>query len=62
MPVYNLIEFSDSYSKTTGSLWQYYRDDLNDDITESEAFKYKIKITGKRPAAGNTKDARIAVP
>ena len=25
MPMYNLIEYSDSYSKTSGSLWQYYR-------------------------------------
>ena len=26
MPIYNLIEYSDNYSKTSGSLWQYYRD------------------------------------
>ena len=26
MPMYNLIEFSDSYSEKSGSLWQYYRD------------------------------------
>ena len=32
-----------------GSLWQYYRDDPNDDITESESFQYKFKITGKIP-------------
>ena len=25
MPVYNLVEYSDSYVKTSGSLWQYYR-------------------------------------
>ena len=25
MPMYNLIEYSDNYSKTCGSLWQYYR-------------------------------------
>ena len=50
MPVYNLIEYSDNYSKTSGSLWQYYRDDPNDNIKESESLKYKIKITGKTPA------------
>ena len=33
MPVYNLIEFSDNYSKTSGSFWQYYRDDTKDNIT-----------------------------
>ena len=27
MPIYNLIEFSDTYPKTSGSLWQYYRDE-----------------------------------
>ena len=27
MPLYNLIEYSDIYSKTFGSLWQYYRDE-----------------------------------
>ena len=27
MPLYNLIEYSDNYSKTSGSLWQYYRDE-----------------------------------
>ena len=45
MPMYNLIEYSDNYSKTSGSLWQYDRDDPNDNLTESESFKYKIKIT-----------------
>ena len=26
MPMYNLIEYSDNYSKTSGSLWQYRKD------------------------------------
>ena len=29
--------------------------------TQSESFKSKIKITGKTPAAGNTKDVEITV-
>ena len=29
MPMYNLIEYSDNYSKKSGSLWQYYKDDPN---------------------------------
>ena len=62
MPIYNLIGYIDNYLKTSGSLWQYYRDDPNDNITESESFKYKIKIMGKTPNAGNTKNAQIAVP
>ena len=36
MPMYNLTEYSDNYSKTSGSLWQYYKDDLNDTIAQSE--------------------------
>ena len=47
MPMYNLIEYSDNYSKTSGSLWQYYKDDPNDNIVQSESFRSKIKITGK---------------
>ena len=62
MPMNNLIEQSHNYSKTSGSLWQYYKDDPNDNITQSGSFKSKIKITGKTPAAGNTKDIEIIVP
>ena len=62
MPMYNLIEYSDNYSKTSGSLWQYYKDNPKDNITQSESFKSKIKTTGKTPAAGNTKDVEIIVP
>ena len=62
MPMYNLIEYSDNYSKTSGNLWQYYKDDSNDNIIQSESFKSKMKITGKTPAAVNTKDVEIIVP
>ena len=58
MPMYNLIENSDNYSKTSGNLQQYYRDvpflDDNDaianfpsDNNDSASFKFKEKITGK---------------
>ena len=46
-PIYNLIKYSNNYSKTSGSLWQYYRDDPNVILTNSESFKLKIEITGK---------------
>ena len=62
MPMYNLIEYSDNYSKTSGNLWQYYKDEPNDNLTDSESFKSKIKITGITPADGNTKDVDIIVP
>ena len=62
MPMYSLIEYSDNYAKTSGSLWQYYRDEPNDNLANSESFNSKIKITGKPPAAGNEKDVEIMVP
>ena len=69
--MYILIEYSDNYSKTSGSLWQYYRDKpfLDADntiasfpaaINNSASFKFKQKITGKT-ADGDTKDVEIMV-
>ena len=54
MPMYNLIQYDNNYSKISGSLWQYYKDDANDITKNSESFKFKMKITGKTPADGNT--------
>ena len=71
MPMYNLIEYSDNYAKTTGSLWQYCKDiparNANDAITEftlgntTDSFKFKAKITGQTEDDG-TKDVEIRVP
>ena len=61
MPMYNSIEYINNYSKTSGNLCQYYRDDPDDSITQSESLKFKIKMTGKTPVAGNTKDVEIVV-
>ena len=36
MPMYKLIEYSGNYSKTSGCLWQYYKDDPNDNITQKK--------------------------
>ena len=47
--MYNLIEYSNNYSKTSGSLWQYYKVDPNRILTNSESFKFKIKIPRKSP-------------
>ena len=60
--MYNLIEYSDNYAKTTGSLWQWFRDEPNDNLADPESFKSKIKITGKTPKNDNEKDAEIMVP
>ena len=47
MLMYNLLEYSKNYRKTTGSLWNYYRDESSDPLSSnSESFKYKTSITG----------------
>ena len=47
MPIYNLLEYSKNYRKTTGSLWNYYRDESNNLLSSNyESFKYKASITG----------------
>ena len=62
MPMYNLIEYSKNYKKTTRRLWNYYRDEPNnppsvddpptanynaDPITNSKYFQFKSSIIGK---------------
>ena len=45
MPMYNLLEYSKNYKKTTGSLWNYYRDEPSDRLSSnSESSKYKTSI------------------
>ena len=71
MPMYNLIEYSDNYAKTTRRLWQYCKDiparDNNNEITEftggntTDSFNFKAKIIGQTGNNG-TKDAEIIVP
>ena len=71
MPMYNLIEYSDNYAKTTGSLWQYCKDiparNNNNEITEftlgntTDSLNFKVKFTGQTGNNG-TKDVEIMVP
>ena len=78
MPMYNLIEYSDNYSKTSGSLWQYCKEipAVNNDgnivdfngANATDSFNFKTKITGQT-AADNDKgnnagrvDVQIMVP
>ena len=72
MPMYNMIEFSDNYSDTSGSSWQFKRDEVPDNnadftIYDSQSFKYKATFVGKSvDAVGGTnssvKNAKIVVP
>ena len=72
MPMYNLIEHSDNYSKTSRGLWQCYKDEsaLADGViadfpannnNNSALLKFKQKITGKTENDG-TKNVEIIVP
>ena len=72
MPMYNLIEYSDSYSDTSGSLWQFKRDEQNmnngnsANVTKanSSSFKYKSSFfeTLEDDDNGVFKNVKIAVP
>ena len=62
MPMYNLIEYNDNYAKTSGSLWQYFRDESDENLADSESFKSKVKITVKTPSNDNEKNVEIMVP
>ena len=35
MPMYNLLEYNDGYSMTLTSLWNYYKEEVNDDVNEN---------------------------
>ena len=77
MSMHNLLEYSNSYSMTSGSLWSYYRDKVNDIDNEnnadnyrinnnktmtSKSFEYKTKLIGSTPNDNNTLNADIVVP
>ena len=64
MPMYNFLEYSKNYRKTTGSLWNYYRDEpINPLSSDSESFKYKTNITGKTPDNNDVlEDIQVVVP
>ena len=57
-PMYNLREYSGNYLKTSGSLWQYYRNEPADN--NSALFKFKQEITGKTDNNG-IKDVEVIV-
>ena len=72
MPMYNLNEYSDNYSDTSGSLWQFKRDEIegDDDLTvdanhipnNSSSFKYKANLIGNTHNNGRKNGVKIVVP
>ena len=65
MPVYNLTEYNDNDSDTSGSLWQFKSDkpaDLtvdNNDIFNSQSFKYKVALVGNTADAVNNRNSSV---
>ena len=67
MLMYNLIEYSDNYSDTSGSLWDFKRDEIvnNANVTNDDnapSFKYKASITGNTENNGTKNGVKIVVP
>ena len=77
IPMYNLLEYSENYSMTSGSLWNYYRDEINNDENKtnrfknrlnnkktrrSKSFEYKTKLIGSTQKDNNIIIAEVVVP
>ena len=77
MAMYNLLEYSNNYSMTFGSLWNYYRDEVNDPANEiddndnkinnnktitSKSYEYKIKIIESTPNNNTILNAAVIFP
>ena len=52
MLMYNLLEYSENYAKTSASLWQSCRDESDHNITDSKLFKFKLSITDNTDNSG----------
>ena len=77
MQIYNFLEYSENYSMTSGSLWIYYRDEVNNDANENNAannrinnnkaitskfFEYNTKLIVSTPNKNYILDAEVVVP
>ena len=65
--MYNLIEYSDSYSDSSGNIWSFKRDDVlnNADVTNDDntpSFKYKANLIANTNADGTKKGVKTAIP
>ena len=64
MPMYNLLEHCKKYRKTTGSLWNYYRDQPSNPLSlNSESLKYSTSIVGKAPQDNDSlTNVKVVIP
>ena len=76
--MYSLLEYSDNYSMTSGSLWNYYKDEVNDSASEindansyrinnnktarSKSFEYNRKLIESTPNNNSRLNAKVVVP
>ena len=69
IPLFNLLEYSDNDSMTSGSMWNYVRDEINDGANENvsnrinnnktitnKSSEYMTKLIGSTPDDNNTLD------
>ena len=66
MPMYNSIEYSDNYSNTSGSLWNFKRNEIEGDvdltIDNASSFRYKANLIGNTENNGIKNGVKIVVP
>ena len=75
--MYNLLEYSNNYSMASGSLWNYYKDEVNHNANEnnadnyrinnkktitSKSFEYKTNLIGRTTNDNNTLNTEVAAP
>ena len=66
MPMYNLVDYSDNCSETSGGLWQFKRDEVpnnNDDLTidNSQSFKYEATLLEKAANVVNNTNSSVKI-
>ena len=64
MLMYNLLKYCKNYRKTSGSLWNHYRDEPNDRLSSnSESCKYKTSVVAKTPQNNDSlTNAKVVIP
>ena len=78
MPMHNLLEYSNNYSMTPGTLRNYYRDKVNDGDNDNDAaasyrifnnkratskcFQYKTELKGSTPDNSSRLDTKVVIP
>ena len=67
MPMYDLIEYSDNYSHISGSLWNFQRDEIDNNAkvtndNNAPSFKYEANLIGNTEENTRKNGVKITVP